>query len=1237
MNGLGLEALISLIIFLLLVGIILLFGIKRPYTINIAIRNLRGLTKMNLALISATCVSTIVITGSLIAGDSLTGSIRDAAYENLSEVDEIVTSDKLFNESILERLAGNGVLMEEVDHLSPLIHMRGIVENPSTGTRTRTAHIIGFDDAFLGFGDLISTDGTELDYNLEPDEVYLNENLADEIGLGKGDIGKGVNISFLNLDQLFEAIFLGDQDKTNIRVQFEVKEIVKSESLGRFQLNANRNPPQNIYVPLESLQNVLGTQDKVNMILISNEGDEREGGELCDEVSRILENALDDAIGYRDVGFQIFQNIDKGYVKLEAGDIFFSYDYYELLSVAQNIPALDASSPILTYFWNALSLDNRSVPYSTVTAFDSNLDGKFGLFRENGTLFGIKGELEENEIIINNWTAERLQADVGATLSMNYSVMDEFYNIRYLTKNFAVKNIVDIVGKANDSMLMPSFPGIEGKTSAFDWDPPFPLDLNRITEDDERYWEEHKGTPKAFVSLGSGVEIWKTDIGNITQIRLLPKEDWNLSTLTEQVEIVLNGHVGMNEASLRVKSVKLDALNSAEGTELFTEMFLAFSAACIVSAAVLIVLLIALRIESRMSEIGTLRALGFGKGTVNHIFLIEGTTLSIIGGFVGIILGFIFGIFLINGMNTFWSSIVEGSPVKFYSSPDSLVIGFTSGIIVSIFTMMITLRHEGKRTIIGALRHLSQVRERKKGLFLPIFLLIVGLMIFLSIGLSGMELQSEMGLLAMGFSPLIIIFSIRGIVFSMRDKRIDNLAGLALVLYTLFLMYYFVDSVPVIELFFLSGFMLLCGFLLMFYHSLMKAEKISVRDEEKMTLPGSKRWLLHFAIKNAARRPTRTMFTVFLFSLTLFVLVSLTINLQGAIYDADKAVRESGGGYQIMGDSTNPIFANLADENSRTSSNIQSQVFNELEVEQFKTKGDVGGTCSNLNRAASPRIIGANESFFRNSSFVFVSHTDLEGGEKNPWLLLEEIEENGDIPAIGDYNTIVWILGLDLGSTISVLDETGESINLRIVGIIGNSIFQGSLFIWNENFDTLYPTSSGYQLFLFKSEAKDIKPQINELESALARYGFDGVSVKSMVIENILVENTYISIFQVILVLGLIIGTLGFGIVVSRNVSERRREIGILRAIGFSKGKVLRALLFENTYIILCAIIIGTLSGIIASSIYLIKMHLAITSWPWLYVLAILLISFVVAISSALIPIFRSSKMSLTNAIRTFE
>jgi len=48
-------------------------------------------------------------------------------------------------------------------------------------------------------------------------------------------------------------------------------------------------------------------------------------------------------------------------------------------------------------------------------------------------------------------------------------------------------------------------------------------------------------------------------------------------------------------------------------------------------------------------------------------------------------------------------------------------------------------------------------------------------------------------------------------------------------------------------------------------------------------------------------------------------------------------------------------------------------------------------------------------------------------------------------------------------------------------------------------------------------------------------------------------------------------------------------------------------------------------------------MHLEVTSWPWLYVLVILAVSFGIAISSALIPILKSSKMSVSNALRIFE
>ncbi|UCE39410.1 MAG: ABC transporter permease [Thermoplasmata archaeon] len=1234
MSGLGIGALILFVLFLITVAGVLGLGILQPQVVTIAIRSLRGHAKTNLALIAATCISTLVITGSLISGDSLRASITDAAYDNLGEVDEIITSDRLFSGSILDSLMDNNDLMDDVDHLAPIIYMKGIAESPSTGARTTKANLIGINEAFFEFGSMLSVEGIQLDFSLGINEVFINEDVASEIGVGKGE---KINISFARLDQVFEAIFLGEQKNTNLKVQLEVKDVVSSEGMGRFQLNANRNTPQNIYVNIESLQLLFNSEDSMNMILVSNTGDEREGEKLCNDVSKTLRSALDDAIGYEEAGFRLLQNTGKNYLALESADIFFSYDYLELISNHPSITTLKATSQILTYFWNTLSLGDRYVPYSTITAFDPNLDNEFGLFTLNGSTQEIEGSLAEDEIIINNWVAERLQADVEDTVAMNYSVMDEFYNIRYLTKNFTVKYIVDMQGKADDRMLMPSFPGIEGKMSAFDWDPPFPMNLDLITNDDERYWQDYEGTPKAFIGFAQGTNLWNTDIGNITQVRMIPKQDSSLSELTQQVEDILNNFIGADEASISIKAVKLDALESAQGIDIFTQMFLAFSAACIIAAAVLIVLLITLRIESRMTENATLRALGFRKRSINHIFLVEGTILSIVGGVFGVILGLLFGVFLITGMNTFWSSIMEGSQVRFYYTLDSLVVGFSLGILISIFTMFLALWYEGRRTVAGALRYGLSAREEKKSIFLPSFFGIIGLIILVLPVLIGNGFQSELGFVTLGLGPVILIFSARGFIGIRHKKNIEFWAGLALVIYTLILTSYFADIVPVIELFFISGFMLLCGFILVFHHFLVKVTWEYGKEEKEIPIQHGKRWLLQFSIKNAARRPKRTMFSVFLFSLTLFVLVSLTINLQGAIYDVEKAVSESGGGYQIMGEGVNPIFADLADSGSRQKSGISSNVFNELEITQFKTKGDLGGTCSNLNRAASPRLIGANKSFFWDNSFVFINHEDLGDGEDNPWLLLQESKEDDEIPAIGDYNTIVWILGLDLGSTITIVDEMGNTVSLKIVGIIGNSIFQGSLIIWDENFDVLYPTDNGYDLFLFKSEASNLKPQMTELESALSAYGFDAYSVESVVVENILIENTYISIFQVILLFGLIIGTLGFGIVAARNTLERRREMGILRAIGFSKGTLMKSLFLENSYVILSGIIIGTLSGIIASSVYLLRMNIDFGSWPWLYVAGILLISYIVAMISALIPILKASKMEVSNAIRTSE
>jgi len=411
------------------------------------------------------------------------------------------------------------------------------------------------------------------------------------------------------------------------------------------------------------------------------------------------------------------------------------------------------------------------------------------------------------------------------------------------------------------------------------------------------------------------------------------------------------------------------------------------------------------------------------------------------------------------------------------------------------------------------------------------------------------------------------------------------------------------------------------------------------------------RWHLNYAVRNASRDPKRTSITVILYSLTLFVLVSLTANLQGVMYDRDRAVEEAGGGYDIMGESTNPIFADLGDGVSRREIGIDSTEFDGFEIEQFRTKGDVGGTCSNLNRNASPRIIGTNESFFRNGSFPFVRHEDLDGTDRNAWDLLlhkgnegekdvkKEEGQRKEIPAIGDYNTVVWILGLELGSTVQVQDERGNPVDLRIVGIIKNSIFQGSLFIWDGFFDSLYPTDPGYTLFLFRSisDPDDLETRIQRLEIELGEYGFEAYSVKELVIENIDIENTYISVFLVLLIFGVVIGTLGVAVVVSRNMLERRWEMGILRAMGTTRTMLIKIILLEHSFMIISGILMGTLAGVLTSWVILATLDIGIATWPWLHILAIILLTYGIALISLLIPMVRISRMTTSDSLRIYE
>src|SRR5207245_9803048 len=88
------------------------------------------------------------------------------------------------------------------------------------------------------------------------------------------------------------------------------------------------------------------------------------------------------------------------------------------------------------------------------------------------------------------------------------------------------------------------------------------------------------------------------------------------------------------------------------------------------------------------------------------------------------------------------------------------------------------------------------------------------------------------------------------------------------------------------------------------------------------------------------------------------------------------------------------------------------------------------------------------------------------------------------------------------------------------------------------------------------------------------------MSITASTITLIQIRNCFLGIFEAFLGLGLVVGIAGLGILSIRAVVERRREIGVLRAIGYRKNMILSAFLLENSYVALHGKLIGIVLGI---------------------------------------------------------
>jgi ABC-type lipoprotein release transport system permease subunit len=337
--------------------------------------------------------------------------------------------------------------------------------------------------------------------------------------------------------------------------------------------------------------------------------------------------------------------------------------------------------------------------------------------------------------------------------------------------------------------------------------------------------------------------------------------------------------------------------------------------------------------------------------------------------------------------------------------------------------------------------------------------------------------------------------------------------------------------------------------------------------------PAARRTLASLGARNAARRPGRSLAAAGTVACGCFIVVSVSAMKEDPASGAGE--RRSGtGGFELYGESSVPIHRDLNDPKGRAALRLDEGILSGVSILPLKVRDGDDASCLNLNAAPAPTLVGVDP-----AALAALRAFDA------PWERLETAFPDGAVPAlVGDADTAMWKLRKGEGDTLDGQDELGRPFRVRIAGTLPMrlSVFQGRILIARRDFTRLYPSEGGTRAFLADVPRGKEEAVARHLTAKLETSGLDVVSPLDRLREFQAVETAYLAMFLVLGGLGLLLGSAGMGILVLRHVLERRRELALLRAVGFTKDAIGRVVMAEHFLLAAMGMAVGTASAAVA-------------------------------------------------------
>ena len=1125
------------------------------------LRNVQHHWRANLPVLLGVAVGTAVLTGALLVGDSLRGSLRDRAIRQLNGVEAAYLGHRMIRETVAEPLGAEVI---------PGLFLQGSLgSEPVPGERFRLGRgtILGLTAA----GAKAFTLPESIDWDGESAVAVLSHRVAGHLRVAVGDT---MELGAEKLSRVPRASLLGRRnvDDVTATMRVTVAAILPAEhGMNLFSLVPNPSPPENVYVPLHFLQSRVDPSQEAVEPALALFGSVALPSWQRDHPGRVnallarqgsvadLNERLATQLNLSDWGLRVLPvGFPERYLLVESEQLLLDGESVRAVKRAARVSGA-RMEPTVVYLANAISVgeeplwsrDNgdgrKFIAYSTIAGLDLDAAAPLGPFLPEGVSF-----LADDELVLADWPESPLRGlTPGETLTVTYFRPEMEAELEETSARFRFKGYVPLSGPAADPHLTPPFPGVTDKLSISEWEAPFEINLRRIKPRDEDYWNRYRATPKAYITLRRAEELFGSRFGTVTSVRVAPPPGQRLDQAVEPFRRQLLRELDPASAGIQFENTRERLLTASRGGTDFGMLFLGFSLFLILSALLLVSLLFRLALDRRAREVGLLLATGYSPGQVRRLLWQEGGLVAAVGAGVGLVAAIGFARLMLAVLVDLWPTPEVGRFLTLHVSLISVGVGYFATLLMALFTIAFSVR--------------SLVR-------VPVPLLLRGE----ATTAEALTIRPGGSWTSVVIAAVCAILAVILLNTGGSQTNADLRAGA----------------------FFGGGLLLLAAGLILarFWLRRTRAGMVRSRGIAAITRLG---------MRNAARNPSRSLLTATLIASATFLLVAVESFRRHP--DRDFLHPDgSSGGYRLIAEADVPIFQRFDREAGRDDLLERLQVFYQkaeashpdgpsvqerlrdaesllerTRMLPFRLQGGDDASCLNLYQAGRPRVLGVPDELLERGGFRFAqSLAETETERANPWQLLLQPQDDGAIPVIVEQNTAMWMLKTPVGGILTQPDGDGRPVRLRIVGTLQDSVFQSEILLSDGDFRRLYPRQEGFRIFLLDTPEADSSAVTALLETGFAANGMTVSTTMSRVAAYQAVIGTYLTTFQLLGGFGLLLGIVGLGVVLLRAVWERIGELALLRAVGYRSRTLQGILLAEN----LLVLIIGLGVGLIAAA-----------------------------------------------------